>query len=91
MTKESGVRSQDVGVVDVRAAQRSGASAVAAPPAVDPRFQDPRTIRKIYDRLDLELTAATEQRMRDFLTANPKGAHGVHHYTWDATGLDEGT
>ena len=48
------------------------------------------TIRTIYDRLDLELTADTEQRMRDFLAANPKGAHGVHHYTWDATGLDEG-
>ena len=49
------------------------------------------TIRTIYDRLDLELTAATEQRMRDFLAANPKGAHGVHHYTWDATELEEST
>ena len=48
------------------------------------------TIRTIYDRLDLELTAETEQRMRDFLAANPKGAHGVHHYTWEATGLDVG-
>jgi hypothetical protein len=48
------------------------------------------TIRSIYDRLDLELTPETEQRMRDFLAANPKGAHGVHHYTWEATGLDEG-
>ena len=47
------------------------------------------TIRSIYDHLDLELTAATEQRMRDYLVANPKGAHGVHHYTWEATGLDE--
>ena len=48
------------------------------------------TIRTIYDHLDLELTAETEERMRDYLAANPKGAHGVHHYTWDATGLDLG-
>ena len=48
------------------------------------------TIGAIYDRLGLELTPATEQRMRDHLAANPKGAHGVHTYTWDATGLDEG-
>ncbi len=47
------------------------------------------TIGAIYDRLGLELTQATEQRMRDYLMANPKGAHGVHTYTWDATGLDE--
>ena len=48
------------------------------------------TIGTIYDRLGLELTPDTEQRMREYLTANPKGAHGVHTYTWDATGLDEG-
>jgi hypothetical protein len=71
-------------------------SGVVAPEqVVDLQFaefmQDPfGTIRTIYDRLDLELTPATESRMRDFLAANPKGAHGVHRYTWDATGLDEG-
>ena len=27
--------------------------------------------------------------MRDYLTANPQGAHGVHTYTWDATELNE--
>jgi hypothetical protein len=52
-------------------------------------MQDPFTvIRTIYDRLDLELTPATEQRMRDFLAAHP--SEGAHRYTWSATGLDEG-
>jgi hypothetical protein len=45
-------------------------------------------IRTIYDRLDLELTPETEQRMRDFLAAHP--SEGAHRYTWSATGLDEG-
>jgi hypothetical protein len=48
------------------------------------------TIRTIYDRLGLELTADTERRMRDFLAANPQDAHGGHTYTWADTGLDEG-
>ena len=47
------------------------------------------TIGAVYDALGLELTAETEQRMRDYLTANPQGAHGVHTYTWDATELNE--
>ena len=37
MTKGSGVRRQ-----------KTGGTAVAAPAPVDPRFQDPRTIRKVY-------------------------------------------
>jgi hypothetical protein len=48
------------------------------------------TIRTIYERLDLELAPATEERMRDFLAANPQDAHGGHRYTWTDTGLDEG-
>jgi hypothetical protein len=48
------------------------------------------TIRAIYDRLGLELTADTEQRMREFLAAHPQDAHGGHTYTWTDTGLDEG-
>lgn len=47
------------------------------------------TIGQIYDALGLELTNATERRMRDYLAVNPKGAHGVHSYTWEATGLDQ--
>jgi hypothetical protein len=47
------------------------------------------TVRTIYDRLGLELTEATEQRMRDFLAAHPRDAHGGHTYTWADTGLDE--
>lgn len=48
------------------------------------------TIGAIYDALGLELTKTTEQRMREYLAANPKGAHGVHTYTWEATELDQG-
>ena len=48
------------------------------------------TIRTIYAHLDLELTPATEQRMRDHLAANPQDSHGGHRYTFAATELPEG-
>ena len=48
------------------------------------------TIRTIYERLGLELTAEAEGRMRAFLAANPSDKHGAHTYTWRDTGLDEG-
>jgi hypothetical protein len=48
------------------------------------------TIRQVYDRLGLELTAASEQRMRDFLAQNPADAHGSHQYSFADTGLDAG-
>jgi hypothetical protein len=48
------------------------------------------TIGLLYDRLGLELTGATEARMRAFLAANPRDKHGVHSYTFADTGLDEG-
>jgi hypothetical protein len=47
-------------------------------------------IRRVYDRFGYELTEATEQRMRDFLAANPADKHGAHTYTFADTGLDEG-
>ncbi len=54
-------------------------------------MQDPfATIRLVYDRLDLELTADTEARMRAFLAGNPADLHGVHRYSFADTGLDAG-
>jgi hypothetical protein len=47
------------------------------------------TIRTIYDRLGLVLTAEAETRMRDFLAAHTQDAYGTHTYTFAETGLDE--
>jgi hypothetical protein len=47
-------------------------------------------VRRVYERLGLELTPATEAHMRAFLDANPQDKHGTHSYAWDDTGLDEG-
>jgi hypothetical protein len=68
---------------------------VPADRVVDVQFRafmaDPfTTIREIYDRLGLELTEESEQRMRAFLAANTTGKHGGHHYTFAETGLDVG-
>jgi hypothetical protein len=48
------------------------------------------TIRSIYERLGLELSAEAEGRMRAFLAANPQDKHGGHRYTFADTGLDAG-
>jgi hypothetical protein len=48
------------------------------------------TIREIYEKLGLELTADAEQRMRAFLADNTTEKHGGHNYTWADTELDEG-
>ena len=47
-------------------------------------------IRRLYERLGLELTADTEARMRAFLADNPRDRHGEHHYSFADTGLDAG-
>lgn len=47
-------------------------------------------IGAVYDRLGLELSPATEQRMRSFLAAPDQNAHSRHRYSWADTGLDEG-
>jgi hypothetical protein len=48
------------------------------------------TIRTIYERLGLELSPESEQRMRDFLARHGQGEGGsAHRYTWADTGLDE--
>jgi hypothetical protein len=48
------------------------------------------TIRRIYERLGLELEPEAEKRMRAFLADNPQDKHGVHTYTFEDTGLDAG-
>jgi hypothetical protein len=47
------------------------------------------SISTLYDRLGVPLTASAESRMRAFLADNPSDKHGVHRYTFSATGLDE--
>lgn len=47
------------------------------------------TIKDIYAALGRELKPEAEQKMRDFLTANP-GDGGRGRYTWSDTGLDAG-
>src|SRR5262249_62109094 len=39
------------------------------------------TIRRIYERFGLDLTADAEARMRRYLAANPQERHGRHRYT----------
>jgi hypothetical protein len=48
------------------------------------------TIRAIYQSLDLELTDATEARMRAFLADHTQDKYGRHEYTWTDTELDAG-
>jgi len=48
------------------------------------------TIRTVYGRLGLELDEVAEQRMREFLAANPQDRFGGHRYTFAETCLDEG-
>jgi hypothetical protein len=68
---------------------------VPAGRVVDVQFRafmaDPfTTIREIYDRLGLELTEASETRMREFLAVNTTEKHGGHQYTFADTELDIG-
>jgi hypothetical protein len=68
---------------------------VSADRVVDVQFRgfmaDPfATIREIYDKLGLELSNESEQRMRAFLADNTTEKHGGHHYTWTDTELDLG-
>jgi hypothetical protein len=68
---------------------------VRAERVVDVQFQefmaDPfGTVRDVYERLGLELTAGAEQRMRAFHADNPRDKHGRHRYCLADTGLDVG-
>jgi hypothetical protein len=46
------------------------------------------TIRRIYERFGLALSAEAEARMRRFLAENPRDKHGAHRYDLAAAGLD---
>jgi hypothetical protein len=46
-------------------------------------------LHKLYAQLGRDLAPETEQRMRDFLAANP-GDGGAGRYRWSDTGLDAG-
>jgi hypothetical protein len=46
------------------------------------------TIRRVYERLGIELSAEAESRMRRYLAANPKDKHGGHRYEFGTAGLD---
>jgi hypothetical protein len=68
---------------------------VPADRVVDVQFRefvaDPfATIRKIYERLGLELSSESEARMRAFLAENTTEKHGGHQYTFTDTELDIG-
>ena len=69
--------------------------AVDAKRVVDVHFaafmRDPfATIRSIYGALGLELTDATEARMRAFLAEHGQDEHGGHRYSFADTELDIG-
>jgi hypothetical protein len=44
-------------------------------------------VRRIYAHFALPLAPGFEQRMRDYLAANPREAHGAHVYTLEGFGL----
>jgi hypothetical protein len=54
-------------------------------------MRDPfATIHSIYDALGLELTNATEAKMRAFLAEHGQDEHGGHRYSFADTGLNVG-
>lgn len=82
-----------VGLDRAVAARRDGT--IPESQAVDVFFgdflSDPMgVVRQIYERLEIELTADADRRMRNFLAANPQEKHGGHRYTFADTGLDAG-
>lgn len=46
-----------------------------------------REVEKIYEALELPMTAIAAVRMKAFIADNPKGKHGVHRYTPEEYGL----
>jgi hypothetical protein len=45
-------------------------------------------VGQVYASLGIEFTASAEEAMRRFLAENAADKHGVHRYTFAATGLD---
>lgn len=46
------------------------------------------TVKKIYEKFNLELTTNTIQRFKNFLKSNPKGINGNHNYNLETFGLN---
>lgn len=47
------------------------------------------TIKEIYKKFDWKLETSSEERMKAFLTQNPKDKHGAHDYSLEDFGLNE--
>jgi hypothetical protein len=68
---------------------------VPAGRAIDQHFdalmRDPwGSIAGVYDRIGVTLTSNVADAMRVFYDDNPADKHGIHHYTFSATGLEVG-
>jgi hypothetical protein len=48
-----------------------------------------KTIRRVYEWLDMELTLEVERAIAEWQQLNASGAHGTHHYTAEEYGLSE--
>ena len=46
-------------------------------------------IQDLYEHYGFRLTPEVEQRMRDYLAANPKHKNGIHKYSMEEYGLCE--
>ena len=52
-------------------------------------IDDPiNTVKSIYNHFGLELTTASENSMKQYLSANPQNKHGKHHYSLKDYNLD---
>lgn len=76
-----------------RASADRDAGCAPAERFLDIRYTDLRrdpigTVRRLYAHFGFELTSATEERMRAFLDANPKGRYGPHEYSVAQFALD---
>lgn len=47
-------------------------------------------VRRAYDHFEMPWSLRSEERMRAFLAANPRGKHGAHRYSLDDFGLELG-
>jgi hypothetical protein len=79
--------------LDTSMAQRADGS-LPADGIVDSHYLDLMAdpvaqLRRVYDELDLDWPAGHDRRIRDYLAAKPKAAHGAHRYTLADVGLDE--
>jgi hypothetical protein len=47
------------------------------------------SLRRLYDRLEMEWPSGHDRVVHDYLAAKPKGKHGAHAYSLADVGLDE--